>query len=161
MTKPKSASTLKSVTTPKQDLFLQMVLGVLVYAVVLGFFNDYTDILNTTSYSTTFMVAVVMQILTYLTLELKKKIAKYFKSKNGKAAKVWLVLSVWLVMFFSKFVFLAVLDFIFGKDVEISGFIGLVLIIMAMLAGKFAIDLTYRRLGQPKSTLLENLADPQ
>ena len=50
--------------SPKQQLFREMVLGTLVYAVVLGFFEDYTDILNTWSYSTTFFVAIVMQILT-------------------------------------------------------------------------------------------------
>ena len=48
-------------------MFRQMVLGILLHSVVLGFFNDDTDILHTRSYSVTFSVAIVMQLLTYLT----------------------------------------------------------------------------------------------
>jgi hypothetical protein len=47
---------------------------------------------------------------------------------------VALGLSIWAIMFFSKFVFLEVLDIIFGPAVEVSGFVGLVLIIASMLA---------------------------
>ena len=55
----------------RQRLFRSMILGTLIYSVVLGLFNDYTSILHTRSYSTTFAVAVVMQILTYGTFFLK------------------------------------------------------------------------------------------
>ena len=48
----------------KQALFRSMLAGILLYSVVLGFFNDYTDILHTGTYSVTFAVAVVMQVLT-------------------------------------------------------------------------------------------------
>ena len=61
-------------SSAKQKLFEDLVQGTLIYAVVLGFFNDYTDIVVTTSYSSTFLLAVVMQVLTYLTLLLKSKV---------------------------------------------------------------------------------------
>ncbi len=131
----------------KQQLFYDMVLGTLVYAVVLGFFEDYTDILNTWSYSTTFFVAIVMQILTYLTFWLKSLVVKYFKGKEGSMYKAALVLGVWLILFLSKFVFLAVIDFIFGSAVEISGFIGLMIIIITMTVAKQLIDVVYARLA--------------
>ena len=133
--------------SPKQQIFREMVLGTLVYSVVLGFFEDYTDIVNTWSYSTTFFVAVVMQILTYATLWLKSQVVRYFKGKEGKIYTVTLVFGVWLIMFLSKFVFLAVIDWIFGSSVEISGFIGLVIIILTMMVSKYLIDLFYARLA--------------
>jgi len=131
----------------KQQLFYDMVLGTLVYAVVLGFFEDYTDILNTWSYSTTFFVAIVMQILTYLTFWLKSLVVKYFKGKEGSMYKAALVFGVWLILFLSKFVFLAVIDFIFGSAVEISGFVGLMIIIITMTVAKQLIDVAYAKLA--------------
>ena len=131
----------------KQQLFYDMVLGTLVYAVVLGFFEDYTDILNTWSYSTTFFVAIVMQILTYLTFWLKSLVVKYFKGKEGSMYKPALFFGVWLILFLSKFVFLAVIDFIFGSAVEISGFVGLMIIIITMTVAKQLIDVAYAKLA--------------
>lgn len=131
----------------KQILFREMVLGTLVYAVVLGFFNDYTSILDTKSYSTTFLVAIVMQILTYLTLLLKKRIVSGFSQRGGSLSKVGMILGVWLVLFLSKFVFLAAIDFIFGQAVEISGFVGLMAIIITMTLVKESIDYIFNKLA--------------
>ena len=60
----------------KQAFFRSMLVGILLYSVVLGFFNDYTDILHTGSYSVTFAVAIVMQILTYLTFAAKDYVVR-------------------------------------------------------------------------------------
>jgi len=131
----------------KQLFFQEMVLGTLVYAVVLGFFEDHTEILNTWSYTITFLVAVVMQILTYLTFQLKAVVVRHFKVKEGSKAKIAMVLGVWLILFLSKFVFLAVIDVIFGESVKISGFVGLMMIIITMTVTKKLIDYVYERLA--------------
>lgn len=133
--------------TPRQKMFQEMVLGILVYAVVLGFFEDYTDILSTWSYSITFLTAVVMQVLTYITFQLKDVVVNRFKGREGKKYLAAMVFGVWLIMFFSKFVFLAVINFIFGEAVTLSGFIGLVLIIVTMTVIKKLIDQIYLNLG--------------
>lgn len=123
----------------KQEFFRTMFVGTLIYSVVLGFFNDYTEILHTSSYSVTFAVAIVMQILTYLTFALKDVVKNNFKKRQGKLNTAGLVFSIWLILFLSKFIFLAVISFIFRESVEISGFIGLMLIIICMtLAEKLA-----------------------
>lgn len=139
-------SSIRDSINKKQLIFREMVFGTLVYSVVLGFFNDYTAILDTKSYSTTFFVAIVLQVLTYLTVLLKKRIAGIFKQKTGRWAKVGLVMSVWLILFFSKFVFLAVLSFIFKESIEISGFVGLMAIIVTMTIAKEALDYTFNKL---------------
>ncbi len=133
--------------SPKQQLFREMVMGTLVFSVVLGFFEDYTDILNTWSYSTTFFVAIVMQILTYLTFWLKSLVVKYFKGKEGKKYQAALVFGVWLILFLSKFVFLAVIDYIFGGSAEISGFVGILIILITMTLSKDLIDIVYSKLA--------------
>lgn len=131
----------------KQKIFREMVLGTLVYSVVLGFFNDYTDILQTRSYSITFFMAFVMQVLTYLTFELKKITAGYAKNIKWKYNYLLVGFSVWLIMFFSKFVFLEVIDIIFGDLVYISGFIGILLIIILTTVSKYMVDYVYKKLG--------------
>lgn len=131
----------------KQELFKEMVLGILIYAVVLGFFEDYTNILTTWSYSTTFFVAIVMQVLTYLTFKLKSKVVNIFKTKEGKKYKAAMVFGVWLIMFFSKFVFLFVIESIFSNSATVSGFIGLVIVIATMTLAKISIEQVYKRLG--------------
>jgi len=131
----------------RQQVFREMVLGTLVYSVVLGFFNDHTKFLYTRSYSITFAAAIILQILTYLTLRVETRVAHWFRQKNGKYSKAGLYLSVWLILLLSKFVFLEVIDLIFGHSVEISGFVGLILIVISMTVLKALIDYIYNRLA--------------
>ncbi|MBC8091550.1 MAG: hypothetical protein H7Y15_06355 [Pseudonocardia sp.] len=131
-----------------QRFFEEMFVGVLLYSVVLGFFNDYTDVLQTASYSVTFAVAFVMQVLTYLTFALKRRVVARIRARGGPRQKAGIVLGVWLVMFLSKFVFLAVIDVIFGDAVTISGFIGLLLVIATMTIAQKLVGLAYDGLGR-------------
>ena len=123
-----------------------MLVGIVVYAVVLGFFNDYTDIFHSRSYSVTFLVAIVLQILTYLTFALKDRVVRYFQRRGGPQRKAWIIFSVWLIMFLSKFVFLAVISFVF-REVVISGFIGLLLIIVCTTVAQKLVEMVDERLG--------------
>ncbi len=131
----------------KQRLYRKMILGILLYSVVLGFFNDYTDILQTRSYSVTFSVAVVMQLLTYLTFALKDVVVQWFRRLGGPRHKVGIVISVWLIMFLSKFIFLGVISVIFRDAVHISGFFGLMLIIVSMTIAQKLVDLVDDKLA--------------
>lgn len=49
------------------------------------------------------------------------------------SSKVTLELSIWSIMFFFQFVFPEVIDMVFGDSVQISSFVGLVLIIVSMV----------------------------
>ena len=51
----------------RQLYFKDIFVGALIYAVTLGFFNDYTSIVEAKSFSTIFYGAVVLEILTFLT----------------------------------------------------------------------------------------------
>lgn len=133
--------------TSKQEIFSDMFVGILLYSVVLGFFNDYTDILHTSSYSVTFSVAIVLQLLTYATFAVKDVVKRVFRQWSGAWGKVGLVFSVWLVLFLSKFVFLAVISFIFREEVYIRGFVGLMLIVICLTVVQKLAELIYKKLG--------------
>ena len=58
-----------------------------------------------------------------------------------------MVFGVWLILFFSKFVFLAVIDVLFGENVEISGFVGLLLIIISLTVAQKLAEVAYNKLA--------------
>ena len=132
----------------KQALFRNMLVGVLLYSVVLGFFNDYTKILHTGTYSVTFSLATVMQILTYLTFALKDWVVTKFRPGDNSKYSLGLIFSIWLIMFVSKFVFLAVISFIFPEEVHLSGFVGLIIIIVCLTLAQKLVELADSKLGQ-------------
>lgn len=131
----------------KQQVFVDWVLGTLLYTVVLGFFNDYTDRLRIDSFSTLFAAALVLQALTAATFRVKDLVTKPFKDRTRKGSRLGYALSIWAVSFFSKFVFLEVILFVFGSAVTISSFVSLMLIIVAMVIAQKAVETTYNRLG--------------
>lgn len=126
----------------KQQLYQSMLTGTLLYSVVLGFFNDYTHILHTTSYSTAFSLAIVMQLLTMATFWLKDVAVGRLKFN-----KALMAFGVWFIMFSSKFVFLGVIAAIFKDDVQLSGFIGLMAIIIVLTITQKVIELIEKRLA--------------
>ncbi|MET0863100.1 MAG: hypothetical protein ABWZ98_02085 [Nakamurella sp.] len=131
----------------KQAFFRSMLVGILLYSVVLGFFNDYTEILHTGSYSVTFAVAIVMQVLTYLTFAAKDFAVSWFRRRGGPKHKVGIVVSVWLIMFLSKFVFLAAIAVVFQGSVQVSGFVGLLVVIACMTVAQRLVEIVDQKLG--------------
>lgn len=131
----------------KQLLFKEMVLGTLIYSVVLGFFDDYTNVFSAKSFSTVFLAGVVMQVLTYLTFMLKDVVVNRYKTKVEPGSKFGMYFGIWLIMFLSKFVFLWVIDMVFGSNITISGFIGLIAIIVSVTVLNKLADYTFKRLS--------------
>jgi MFS family permease len=131
----------------KQVLFRNMLLGTLLYSVVIGFFNDYTDILNTRSYSITFALALLLQILTFFTFELKRFIIKKAKKLKGKKGKAVLVFGVWGTLFISKFVFLWAIGVVFGNAVYISGFMNIFYVVLVMTIAQKILIYIDQKLG--------------
>lgn len=138
--------------TAKQILFKELFVGTLIYAVVLGFLNDYTDIVWAKSFSTIFFSAVILQTLTMLAFKIKKMLVKWFRARKGSAANAGMIFSVWLVMFSSKFVFIWALDLFFGSYITINGFFGILLVAILVTAIHKLADYTFLTLGKPPSS---------
>jgi hypothetical protein len=134
--------------TQKQLVFKELFVGTLIYAIVLGFLNDYTTVVRAKSFSTIFFSAIVLQILTMLAFKLKKFLVDWFKNKSGAAAKVGMFFSVWLVMFTSKFVFIGALDLIFASYIKVNGFFGILLVVVLVTSVHKLADYVFIKLGQ-------------
>ena len=133
--------------TQQQLIFKEMFVGTLVYAVVLGFFNDYTAMVQAKSFSTIFFASVVLQLLTYLVFLLKKRIVSHFKVKAGLVSCFAMVFLVWLVLFLSKFFFVWVIDQIFGDNINIYGFFGIFFVALSATVLSKAADYIFMLLG--------------
>jgi hypothetical protein len=127
----------------KQRLYDEIFTGILIYAVTLGFFNDYTSLVEAKSFSTIFLASIILQILTSLTFSLKSLVLSKVKSPK----KAIQFLAIWPILFFSKFIFIWLIDFIFQENINISGFKAILLIIMiTTLAGKLSQSI-YKKLA--------------
>lgn len=138
----------KFVFNSNQILFKEIFVGTLIYAVVLGFFNDYTSIVSAKSFSTIFLASVVLQFLTSIAFMLKTSIIRWLKNREGIFYKILKIFFVWLVMFFSKFVFIWAIDFAFGDNMNIRGFVGILVVVVSVTVVHKLADYVFIKLGE-------------
>lgn len=119
-----------------QKTYRDWVLGTLVYMVVLSMFDDYTAIIHISSASTILFASILLQALTFWTLRFKSWIGSKFDNKDLSWVKPAKFFTLWAVLFFSKFIFLWAIDVTLGSNVEVSGFVGLMVIIVVMTVMK-------------------------
>ena len=135
----------------RQSVFLRYFTAILVDLAVLNLLAEYWEVVEVDSFTISLFAAVLLQLLLKLTLAIEHRIAAYFKAKEGAGAKVLHFMLAWFVLFGSKFVILAALDFAFGEWLHFGGpfhgvvaFIGMVVV---MLAAEEGIVRFYRRLA--------------
>jgi len=142
----------KQLFTPSQLTFKELFVGTLIYAVVLGFFDDYTGIVDAKSFSSIFFAAIILQILTSLLFLLKKRIVAWLKDRKEIGYRILMFFMVWLVMFLSKFVFIWSIDAILGDNVNINGFFGVLILAVSVTVIHKLADYTFIRLGKTRQT---------
>ncbi|HRV75862.1 MAG: hypothetical protein H6799_00915 [Candidatus Nomurabacteria bacterium] len=132
--------------TTKQLTFKDISLGALVYASVLGFFNDYTNIVVAKSFSTIFLGSLVLSILTFLVLKIKKRLIKDLKKSEDIKVKLFYGFITWFVMFSSKFVFVGLIDLIFGNNLNIHGFFGILAVVLIATVLQKSLEFAFAKL---------------
>lgn len=138
----------KKIFNTKQMAFQELFIGTLIYVTVLGLFNDYTSLVEAKSFSTILLASMVLEILTYLALQLKSLIIDWLKGREGAIYKMLMFFCVWLIMFLSKFVFIGVINVIFGGHITINGFFGILFVVLSVtIIHKLAFH-TFKKLGE-------------
>jgi uncharacterized membrane protein YvlD (DUF360 family) len=132
----------------RQLLFKELFVGTLIYAVVLGFFDDYTSIVEARSFSYVFMAAIVLEVLTCAAFAVKDAIIANLRHRESRASTVVMAFGVWFVMFASKFVFIWAIDVVFGDDVNINGFFGIFIVALVVTVMHRLADWLFIRLGR-------------
>jgi hypothetical protein len=130
-----------------QSLFASWATDVLLNIVVLGLFVEYSDRIVIDSFTIVILAAVVLKALVAVTLGLEHRVRNFFLRRGGTVDRLLGIVTALAILFSSKFVILEVIDIIFRDDVEIDGFIPLVLLIITMIAAEQAISFIYERLS--------------
>lgn len=116
----------------RQLAFQELFIGTLIYVAVLGLFNDYTSVVDAKSFSTVLLASAVLEILTYFTFLLKKQLVNWLKHHQGMVYRIMTFFCVWLIMFLSKFVFIGLINIIFGEYITIHGFFGILFVVLSV-----------------------------
>lgn len=135
----------------KQRLFVRYFTAILIDLVVLNFFVEYADNVYVDSFTTSLLVAVVLQVLLKVTIAIEMRVAAFFK-RPGKWMTFLRFFFAWLVLFGSKFVILEAITVLFGDKVRFDGrfhgLLTLIVVVVAMLVAEELLARFYRRLGR-------------
>ena len=133
--------------TPAQARFTSWVSEVLVDIVVLNLFVEFAHAVVIDSFYISVLTALLLKLMVDGVKGLEQRVSAYFAAKPGTAWKTVRIVSVWLILFLSKFAILEVVNFVFGDHVELGSFIEIVGIVVVMLAANAALRMAYQRLG--------------
>ena len=95
------------------------------------------------SFTISIFAAFVLKIM----LDLLTTVEHHVKDLVGRFSKFLGYVSMWVVLFLSKFVILEVIDVIFGEHVELGKFLDVVFLIITMMVVRELVDRAYRALG--------------
>lgn len=133
--------------TSAQDRFRSWAVDVLIYTTVLNLFVEYNSAIIIDSFTISIFTAAVLKVLLDVLTAVEHRIGHFFGRYNK-----WLgYLSMWLVLFLSKFLILEVIDVIFGEHVELGHFVDVVFLILAMMVTRELATRIYVRLGHDAS----------
>ena len=135
----------------KQRIFLLYFVGALVDLVVLGLFDEYSDKVWVSSFTTMVLASIVLQLLLKATIAVEHKVASYFKGKPGGFMKFLRFFCAWLVLFGSKFVILEALSLAFGENVKFDGvfhgIVWLIIVVVTMVIMEEIVARIFRKLA--------------
>ena len=119
----------------KQHFFIFYSFAILVDLTVLNLFSQYWDNVYIDNFTTSLLVAILLQLLLQITVKIEHHVSNYFKKKEGLQAKILRGLSVWGILFVSKLIILQAIQLLFGESIIFSGAIhGLVAFIVVVVA---------------------------
>ncbi len=131
----------------QQSLFISWTTSVLLNVVVLGLFVEYSDRIVIDSFTIVIFAAVALKALLGVTFAVEHRARNFFGRRGGTINRVLSVVTTIAILFSSKFVILEVIDIIFRDDVEIDGFIPLVLLIITMIVAERVVQVVNERLS--------------
>ena len=142
---------LTNTVSNRQRLYIRYLTAILIDLTVLNLFDEYWELVTVESFTVSVLAAILLQVLLKATLAVEHRVALYFNSKTGVAAKVLRVICAWAVLFICKFIMLGAIDFAFGDAVVFAGgshgIVAFIVVVAAMLAAEEAVLRIYLRLA--------------
>jgi len=133
--------------TRAQARYVSWVSEVLLDIVVLNLFVEYVHTIVIDSFAISVLTALLMKLAIDAVKGLEHRVASYFRTKQGLVWRAVGLLSVFSILFLSKFAILELVNVVFGDHVQLGHFIEIVSIILTMLVGSALLRLVFRQLG--------------
>lgn len=143
--------------TSRQRRFASFMTDVLIYVVVLNLFVEYVDSIIIDSFTISVFTAVLLKLMLDLILAFEHQVSDFFKKWDHSLSNVLRILSVWLILFSSKFLILEVVDIVFGDHVELGGFLSIIFLVIAMMVAREVFARIYEALGIEETESSEEL----
>ena len=144
----------------KQLLFVRYVSATLIDLVVLGFFAQYWDAVNITSFSYLFLAAIALQVMLKTAISVEHRSAEYIDKKKFKNAKKIQLINAWGILLVSKLLILAAMSLLFKQNVEFHGpwhgVITFLIVVFSMLGVEALMHRIYLGLGKRDLQKLDN-----
>lgn len=137
--------------TVQQRRFGSLMADVLIYVAVLNLFVEYSDVIVIDSFTISILTAIVLKLLLDVIVASEHRVSEFFKRRQRPLSNVLRVLSVWLILFFSKFLILETVDFVFGDHVELGGFLLVAGLVVVMMVVRQMFERIYSVLGTAES----------
>ena len=137
--------------TKHQQIFVRLFTAVLIDLVVLNIFDEFWDKVVINSFIISLLAALLLQVLLRVTIGIEHRISTFFNEKSGRLNKLLKIVSLWAVLFGSKFAILGAIDFAFGEEVlflgQYHGIITFIVVIIVILLAENLIGKFNRWLG--------------
>ena len=134
--------------TPAQLRFASWMTDVLVYIVVLNLFVEHASTVVIDSFSISILTAILLKLMLDALLGVEHRVSSYFAGRQGGLFRVLGPLSVFSILFFSKFLILEVVNFVFGDHVALGHFVEIAAIVISMIVASRVLRAIYVRLGR-------------
>jgi hypothetical protein len=131
----------------KQAIFIEWVIDILAYIVIINIFVHYISDFFIDNFMYSLLVAFVLKAMLVLILRFEHKVAEWFDTKTEKLFSILKPLTIWTILFGSKFLILEIFDIIFGHKVDLHNIIALIFMIITMILFRKAIYFTYKKLA--------------
>lgn len=136
----------------RQRFFVRYFALVMTDILVLNLFAEFWDRVHISSFSISIGAALILQVLLKLTVLLEHKVSGFFKDRKHRGARALKLLSLWLVLFGSKFVILWALGLALGDKVHfegaLHGMVPLITVIVVMMVAEVMVAKLTDFLGQ-------------
>ena len=137
--------------TQAQFGFSAALMQILIAVVVLNLFVEYVHTVVIDSFSISLLTAVLLWLMLRVITRLERRVAAYFRRKEGALSRVLRYLSAWAILFVSKFVILEIVALATAGRATLGQFFEIVAIVLALMAADYLLGWVYRRLGGPAS----------
>ena len=137
--------------TQAQFGFSAALMQILIAVVVLNLFVEYVHTVVIDSFTVSVVTAVLLWLMLRVITRLERRVAAYFRGKEGALSRVLRYLSAWAILFVSKFVILEIVALTTAGRATLGQFLEVVAIVLVLMAADYLLGWVYRRLGGPTS----------